>query len=154
VEGLSADNFKGVEYLRDFLGMDPEDCRKMDPDPYVQAACLDNIKWARYVALNPTSGAELLVSLGRYVDKEVKLIKVTVYAAENDGAFIMAQGARFRISWEGADRETMRDLLENCHSLVPNKPLCEGLPLIVTPSGKKMEDPPHWPILINVSYVY
>jgi hypothetical protein len=91
------------------------------------------------------TGADLFVDLQQYIGKEVVLEDVEVYGADNDGARAKASGVTFGLSWQGADRETMRQLLRDCHTISG----CKGLRLLVTPSGRK-ETFGDTPILINV----
>jgi hypothetical protein len=86
------------------------------------------------------TGDDLLADLDRLIGKEVLLTDANVGGAGNDGA-------AFKISDQGIDRETFGYLLENCH-MVTEPPECQGLRLLVTLSGQK--SPSGRPILINV----
>ena len=92
------------------------------------------------------TGADLLVDLDQYIGKEVILMDVRVYGADNDGALAQSKGVTFKISNQGIDRETFRRFLTNCSSSTS----CDGLRLLVTPNGQKTMD---WPVLINVKIV-
>jgi hypothetical protein len=106
-------------------------------------------------ALEPTDGPELFVNLKQYVGKTVRLVHADVTAAGNGGALVMAQGAQFRISWEGADPSTEKTLIMFCGSLAPGVGACKDTSLLVVPTGEQIEGLPGlgpYPILINVVF--
>ncbi len=90
-------------------------------------------------------GPDLFVDLDNFVGKEVLLIDGTAYAADNDGFLIKAGAVTFKAITEGINRETLRFVLTNCGSLVPED-TC-ALPMYVTPTGQTFFM--SWPILKN-----
>jgi hypothetical protein len=117
--------------------------------------CLRHMAWRikneQRAKLEPTSGAALLIDPKKR-RQGIEARQGGRGAGLQQRRLCKGTGRSVKATWEGADPETMRYLLEHCNSAVPNKIMCQNLPgLVATPNGKKDTD---LPVLVDVSFIW